>query len=179
MALEVEDGTGKANAESYVSIADCNAYAVKNGHTFAIDGADEALAEQALRRATTWLDAYLRSRLTGQRTNLRAQALDWPRVGVIDREANIILQDEIPREIIAACCEAAVREKAVPGSLSPDVVPGEVTKRAKVEGAVEVEYAVGSSPVQSQQPVMTVVDGILASLFERSPSPYFGRSVRA
>lgn len=178
MALNVETGAGSSTSDSYASLADAAEYASARGLTFAITGDDEALAEQALRRATTWLDGYTLSRLPGLRTNLRDQALQWPRVGVVDREGNAIESDEIPTEIINACIEAAVREKASPGSLSPDVTPGQIAKRERVEGVIDVEYF-GTGSIAGQKPVATVIDDILASLLGPRSSGLFGRTVRA
>jgi hypothetical protein len=178
MALIVEDSTGKADAESYVSIADIAAYATSRGLTFAITGGTNAAdAEAAARRATTWLDAYVLPRLAcTYRTHQREQALQWPRINVFDREGNAIASDEIPQEIIAACCEAAVREKATPGILSPDVTPGQIAKSERVD-TIAVEYFRGGG-VADQRMVMTIVDDILAPLLGARPSPYFGKSVR-
>jgi len=180
MALEVEDGTGKATAESYASIATIAAYATARGLTFAITGGTNATdAEAAARRATTWLDATYQGRFPGRKANGRAQALQWPRTDASDAEGEAIGSDEIPQEIINALCEAAIREKAAPGALSPDVTPGKIKKRVKVEGAVEVEYAVGSAAVAGQRPVASVVDDILGSLLGARQSGYSGRAVRA
>jgi hypothetical protein len=165
MALTVETGAGLADADSYVSLADASSIASSLGLTFPISGADEALAEQALRRATIWVDATYRPRFPGWRTNYRAQALEWPRQGAYDQ--NVIPQyvpsDEVPIEIKRACVIAAVREKASSGSLSPDVTPGQIKKSVSVDGAVAVEYAIGSG-VADQRPVVTMIDDVLASL---------------
>lgn len=182
MSLIIEDGAGRADAESYASIATINAYAAARGLTFAITGGtNEADAEAAARRATVWLDATYRGRFTGRRTNGRTQALEWPRIEAHDNQVppDFIESDEIPREIIDACCEAAVREKASPGSLSPDVTPGQVAKRERVEGAIEVEYF-RAGGVGDQRPVSTVIDDILGSLLTTgSGGGYFGKAARA
>lgn len=161
MALTVEDGSGLADAESYVSASDCASYASARGLTFPASPPDAA--EAALRRATAYLDNTYRTRFPGQRKRFRLQALEWPRVGVVDMNGFPVADDEIPSEIIRATCEAAVRELAVPGSLNPDVTPGKVKKSAKV-GDIAVEYAVGGGGVASQQPISPVIDGILAAL---------------
>lgn len=181
MALVIEDGAGKADAESYASIADIAAYATARGLTFAITGGTNATdAETAARRATTWLDATYRGGFTGRKKNGRDQRLEWPRYDAHDNQCPVefIADDEIPREIIDACCEAAIREKASPGALSPDVTPGTVKKRVRVEGAVEVEYAAGTTPAQAQRPIATVIDDILSSLIGARSSGYSGRAVR-
>lgn len=179
MALVVEDGTGKADADSYVSLADANAYAVAHGLTFPIAGADVTPAEQALRRATVWIDATYRGRFSGYRKNRRNQALEWPRVGAMDAlyPPNLIKPDVVPVEIVQATIEAAVREKAAPGALSPDITPGKIIGEVSVDGAVSVKYAAPGG-VQDQRPVATVIDGILASLLGDRASNLFGSTVR-
>jgi hypothetical protein len=174
VALVVEDGTGKADAESYVSVDDANAYATAHGLTF--PASPLAPAEQALRRATAFIDAHYRNRFPGQRKNGRGQALEWPRSYACDKDGNVIADDEIPVEIVNATIEAAVREMAVPGSLNPDVTPGKVKKSASV-GDIAVEYAVGTGSAYEQRPVVGVIDGILSSLLG-STSPYFASAVR-
>jgi hypothetical protein len=175
MALSVETGSGSASSDSYVSVSDAVTYAASRGLTFPASPADKA--EQALRRATAWLDGRYRSRFPGQRKNGRDQALEWPRVYADDRDGNEIASDEVPVEIVNATIEAAVREMASPGGLSPDVTPGKVKKSAKV-GDIAVEYAVTSGNAYDQRPVVSVIDGILSCLLG-SASPYVARAVRA
>lgn len=176
MALIVETGAGLANADSYVSLSDASTIATSLGLSFAIAGADEALAEAALRRATVWMDAQFRNMLSGWRTKYRLQALEFPRTGMWDNGVipQLIAADEVPTEWKRACVVAAVREKASPGSLSPDVTTGLVAKREKVEGAVEVEYF-GAPDVDAQRPIITMIDDILAPLINTSRvAPIFG-----
>lgn len=175
MALVVETGTGSSTSESYVSIADANTYATARGLTFAISGADAALAEQALRRATAWLDATYRGRFPGERKNRREQALEWPREHAYDAmcPANLLPDDEVPVEIVNATIEAAVREKAKPGSLAPDVTPGRIMSEVSVDGAVAVKFAAPGG-IADQRPVSTVIDGILSTLLGNRASPIFG-----
>lgn len=168
MSLVVEDGSGLPNAESYVSTSDCAAYASARGLTFTADAA----GEQALRRATAWLDGTYRTRFPGQRKRFRQQALEWPRVGAADADGFPIAADEIPSEIVDATCEAAVRELASPGSMSPDLERGGAIKRLQA-GSVEVEYMGGASTTTLFQSI----DGLLASLIGKA-SPYTARAVR-
>lgn len=177
MPLVVEDGSVVDGAESYVSVIDAAAYAESRGLAF--QPSPEASAEAALRRATTWLDATYRSRFTGRRRNGRAQSLEWPRIDAEDAEGNAISDEEVPVEIVHACCEAAVRELANPGALSPDVTLGRVMKSASVDGAVSVEFmAVGG--VEGQRPIASVIDDILGSLIGQRPGTtrvtFFGRA---
>lgn len=174
MALIVEDGTGKPDAESYVSVADFKAYADARGLSYGTKSDTEI--EQALRRATEWLDAKYGGRFGGTWA-VTGQALAWPRFDAVYRGTFIPITT-IPVQIVAATSQAAVRELNSPGSLSPDVTPGKIKKRVRVESAVEVEYAVGSAGVASQTPVVSIIDGILAGLLMPSGGLYSGRAVR-
>jgi hypothetical protein len=164
MALVVETGTGAADAEAYISVADAATYHSARGNA-AWAAASTPDKEAALRRATGWLDARYASRWPGQRTNGRDQALMWPRMNATDAEGNAIGDDEIPVEIVNACAEAALRELEDPGSLAPDEsTAGDVIRTRVKAGPVEeeTEYAPGS--VQRGQPKTPAIDNILASL---------------
>lgn len=102
MALIVEFGAGLPDADSYVSVADCAAYATAHGLTFA---GDEPAKEARLRRATQYLDAQYAYKGEEQTD---AQALAWPRT---------VAPGVVPREIVAACCELACKS----GDLWQDV----------------------------------------------------------
>lgn len=172
MTLIVETGAGLAMAESYVSVTDCAAYATLRGLTF--PATPEAAAEQALRRATTWIDARYRGVFPGQRKNGRDQALQWPRINAWDNSypPEPIASDEIPDEIVKATCEAAVRELASPSSLTPDV-----TEKLKSVGNIEF-FANGSAV--DEIPTVNIIDDILAGLLDLQRGPaLFGRTERA
>lgn len=136
MALVVEDGSGLSAAESYVSVADADARQTALGNT-AWTGTDAA-KEQALRRATAFMEQRYRSRWKGTRL-LRAQALSWPRYGAIvdgyDLDSNYV-----PDDIANACADLAV--KALTETLNEDQERGIV--REKV-GPIETEYDAFSS----------------------------------
>lgn len=172
MPIVVEDGTGKADAEAYVSVANCTAYCAARGLAFTGSTAHQ---EQAIVRATQWIDARYRGRWQGYRRHGRDQALDWPRLEVIDDNAREAIDgDELPVEIVDATCEAAARELAVPNSLSPDLRRGGAVKRYKA-GSVEVEYSASASP----ETVYRKIDDILAPLMARTVSGLTSKAVRA
>lgn len=176
MSLVAEDGTGLASAESYVSVADCAAYAVAHGLTFPASPAD--VAEAALRRATAYIDTY-RSRFPGYRTKRRAQGLEWPRTGAyadLPQDADdhspyrgaiynpgydYIPSDQVPVEIIRATCEAAARELASPGAMQPDLERGGAIQELQA-GSVRVVYAANAINGTTMQ----VIDGLLAPLLK-------------
>lgn len=169
MSLVVEGGLGDPSSESYVDIAAINAYAVAHGKSFPITGSDGpstavavAAAEAAARRSAKWIDGTYRDRFPGARKNGRDQGLEWPRIDALDADGNAIADDIVPGEMIAAQCEAAIRELASPGSLSPDVTPGGIKTSVRVD-VISVSYAQGYG-VAGQLPVLTEIDKLLAPL---------------
>lgn len=173
--LIVETGAGAYDSETYASTDTAAAYADANGLTFVITGDDLTLAEQALRRGTKWLDAYFRDRFPGWKTNGRNQALEWPRTGAYDNATlpQTIGQNEIPIEIINACIEAAIREKATPGYLSPDVTMSEVYSQIQA-GSVSLTRA-NTSSVSDQIPLATKIEQVLSGLL--CPQPGAGAPI--
>jgi|SRR5215204_651600 len=163
MALVTEDGTGLSTAESYISVSDADTYHDVRGQEAWSDGTTTE-KEAALRKATAYIDGRYGARFTGTKRLGREQALLWPRTGAEDAEGWVLDYDEVPVEIERATAEAALRELADPGSLSPDVeisTSGSVI-REKV-GPLEVEYS-DPATVDRTRPVLQVLDDILAPL---------------
>lgn len=145
MTIIVEDGAGKADAETYVSVVVADAYHTAMGNT-AWTGADAA-KEIALRRATQYLD----NRYTYRGTRLTStQALEWPRVGY---ELGWRVEAWPVPNLRDACCEAALR--ALTDPLQTDVAADQVTE--ETVGPITVKYAAKSG--QTRYPV---VDSLLA-----------------
>lgn len=134
MALTVEDGTGLAAADSYISLADARTWAANYGYTLP---ADDTEAEVALRKAAQYVDLQP---FKGSRTT-SAQALEWPRTGVYC-DGNLISYDTIPEQVKQAQTIAAATYGA-----GVDVRPetyGRQTKREKLD-VMELEYFQGGS----------------------------------
>jgi hypothetical protein len=141
--LIVEDGTGLADADSYLSLAGADAYhgALGNG-SWATAAAAER--EAALRRATQYLDTRYRWRgepLTD------TQALAWPRTAAAWPVKR--LQD--------ATAELALRA-AEQGSLYAD--EGTAAVKSETVGPISVTYA----DAQRGQTRFTVVEDLLSGL---------------
>lgn len=152
---------GNAASDSYASLVDALAYHASRGNA-AWAAASDTDREPALRRATVWLDASYRDRWPGLRVYRRLQALEWPRSAVFDRDGWAVDYTTIPPEITQATCEAALRELATPGSLSPDYVASQQVA-ATSAGPVSVTFRdVGG--VGAVLPILTVVDAILGRL---------------
>jgi hypothetical protein len=100
MSLVVEDGTGKANAESYQSVAGLRAYADARGLTIADD--DQVL-EQKLREATEYVDTC--QRYKAQRSSA-TQAREFPRTGLLDWSSMPV--EGVPKRVVDATNYLAV-----------------------------------------------------------------------
>lgn len=100
MALEVEDGTGKSNAESYDSVANVSTFlglyqSAADQATW--DALDVAVAETACRRSSLWHDSVLS--FGGVRT-FTVQALEFPRKRLYLHDAQVFLASNvIPTEL--------------------------------------------------------------------------------
>ena len=154
MSLIVEDGTGLADAESYLSVADATTYHTNMGNSVAWAAVGvTAVQEAMLRRATN----YLRSRYYNMwegRAIAAAQRLDWPRWGVPTRDGyGAIASNAVPEEVKNACAELAL--KAFSADLMPD--ESQAVKREKI-GPIEVEY----DQTSSSAPSYVAIDAMLA-----------------
>jgi hypothetical protein len=133
MSLVVENGTGLSAAESYISVAGADARMAGLGNTNWSD-LTETEKEQALRRATVYMEQAYRADWLGTRL-LREQSLSWPRYGaVVDGWA--IESTLVPTEVANACADLAF--KAAGGDLNEDVTRAII--REKV-GPLETEYS--------------------------------------
>jgi hypothetical protein len=159
MALTVTPGS--ATADSYVTLSGADSYHAALGNT-AWTGTD-ASKEAALRRATAWVDGCYAGRWPGIPVYARLQALAWPRSYADDTDGNPVDPATIPPEVISATCEAALRELASPGSLSPDVTPG-TAKVLTGLGSLSWTPLRSSAGPNDMTPSLTIVDRILAPL---------------
>jgi len=133
MALEVEDGTGKATAESFISVTDASTYHTARGNAAWAALASDTVREQCLRKATDYMEQVYRSRWQGCRVG-ETQALSWPRYSVVV-EGYLVDDASVPEIVKRACAELALRASAA--DLNPDLTQG--VAREKV-GQIEVEY---------------------------------------
>jgi hypothetical protein len=163
MTLIVEDGTGLANAESYVSVADANTYHSKFGNDTWTD-LDTSVKEQLLRKATDYMVAQYRLQYAGYR-RYSTQSLDWPRlyVPLIDSlSANVFPQyvdfDIVPTTVKNACAELAL--KAYTAILMQDLTQGVIREKVDV---IEVEY----DKFSPQQTRYEQIDAMLSVFFKQ------------
>jgi hypothetical protein len=185
---------GAANADSYASLEEANAYFTARGNT-TWTGTDDA-KEAALRRGTAYLDNVYRTRWKGYRTN-ETQALAWPRVGsggdsrfrfpgqtffiygIIDPDGFEIPTDAVPVQIKNAAIEAALI--ALSGAtLEPTLERGgQIKSISKGVGPLNksVTYMDGAPAVDRY----TAIEGLLRGLVTGTPGASSGnvRLVRA
>lgn len=168
MALIVEDGTGKTDAESFCTVAFADDYHTKRGGT-AWDALTNDNKEIALRRATDYLEQVYRLRWLGYR-KLELQALSWPRDEVRRADFTYLNQysfypdNQVPVEVQNACASLAL--KASSGELAPDIA--RQTQREKV-GPLEVEYEKGRVPYVRYR----AIDNLLAPFLDAGSSGTF------
>lgn len=139
MALITEDGTGKADAESYCSVADATAFFAKRNKSD--DWGAVTDQEASLRAATDYVEQTYRGRWLGTRKT-STQALDWPRYNVDwpDSPAEIRPDGVIPQELKNAVAELALKADA--GELTSDL--GRETLSETVD-VISVTYAPGGA----------------------------------
>ena len=158
MALIVEDGTGKPDAEAYISVADADAYFTARGNATWAALPDDSAKEAALRLGADYMEGAYGQRWKGCRIS-QTQALSWPRDGVCV-DGYDLPDDEVPVAVARANAELAVRASA--GSLLED--QGAQVKSEQV-GPIAVTYADGAR----QSVRYSAVDAMVASLLAYGP----------
>ena len=106
MALVIEDGTGKQDADSYISIADANDY-INKWHDSALAWSSHGNTgkERALRVGTRYVDSF---KFVGLRA-WTSQKLSWPRAGLGPIDGQYFKSSQIPDAIKHAVVEAALK----------------------------------------------------------------------
>lgn len=169
--LVVETGSIVTGANGYVTMEVCVAYCATRGLTF-VDSPSTA-GEQAIIRATAYIDGKYRAKFPGYRTSGRTQSLEWPRTAAYDYEGIVIATTDIPIELKNAVCEAAVRELATPGTMAPDLDRGGDIRSVRA-GSVSIDFG----PQATVETHWTVISQILSSLLGPVQSTYSSPSSR-
>jgi hypothetical protein len=169
ITIVVEDGSGVANANSYVNVANARQYAENRGVELPAD--DNEVAAMLI-QATDYLEAQ-ECRYQGKRTS-STQALAWPRTGVV-LHCDEVPPNVIPQSLISAQVQLAMAINAG-FDLQPNVSPQDYVTREKV-GPIETEYA---DPLAvGIMPTFTAANALLAPLFGECASNRFAlRTIR-
>ena len=133
MALVVEDGTGKSDADSFISLFDARAFSEKYGITLPTN---DAAAEVALRQGCQYVElqqkCFSGSRLTS------TQALSWPRTGATNSYGAEYADGDMPAQLGYAQVYAAAEYAAGKDVRASD--DGLSVASKEVTGAVAVSY---------------------------------------
>lgn len=160
--LIVETGSGVTGAESYVSVAEADAYHAAHGNTATWAAAGAGGKEVALRKATAYIDGHYGAQYKGYRSYPLTQALLWPRAEVIEfpEDGVSIPNNVIPQRLKDAICEAALR--AVSGTLAPDLESGGRVQSVRV-GEISQTFFPNASPTTKYQQLDQLMAPLLSS----------------
>ncbi|MBY0473733.1 MAG: hypothetical protein K2Q13_01580 [Nitrosomonas sp.] len=134
MALIVEDGTGMADANSYESVENADAYFSARGITEW--SGIQAVKQAALIVGTEYINIKWRGRLKGKLQFPDTQALLFPRINLYDEEGRAL--SGLPRDLRAACCEYALI------SISQVLMPNPTVDSS---GRILIEESEGTGPL--------------------------------
>lgn len=166
MSIIVEDGTAKSDAESYCTVAEATTYFSNIGNTAWAALTSDAVREQNLRKATTFMLGRYRSRWEGYRKTT-TQALDWPRSLVPIKDAPDLYggsasyydDSSVPQAVKNACASLALR--ASTATLLADQTR---TKKSVTIGPITTVY----DDVAGQATIYAEVDAMLAPYLKSS-----------
>ena len=149
MAFIVEDGTGKTNATSYLSVADFESYWTDRGTTFT---ETDAVIQGWLVSATEYIDTMYK--FWGVVTYENVQALQWPREGVRDNKNYLIESDTIPQELKDATARLAIEAQDGSKNLESKLENGLQSKRIgpvskTYKGSYKADYKVVTNLLRS------------------------------
>lgn len=143
--FEVEDGTGKTNATTYIGVDNADQLADDYGLTWP-SGYAIIQKERALNVGSRYLDTRYDGQWKGYR-NSADQSMAWPRDGVTDTDGWDIDSDEIPEKLKQSAVEVAVYF-ADTGSTFPSLDDGGTLKKKKIKIDVleiEKEFLAGNA----------------------------------
>lgn len=163
----VEDGTGVADANSYMSVETVRQYAANRGFTLSAD--DDVVSAQLIRG----FDYIEVKECDFQGERVYAESA-FPRIGVVINGVEIS-ESAIPNLLLAAQSQLVIAQ-ANGIDIMPNFVAADYVVKEKV-GPLETQYAdplkVGISPR------LGAVDAALAPLFGQCASPGIGlRTIR-
>jgi hypothetical protein len=162
MPLIIEDGSGKADADSYQTVAAFKLYCDDRGMSYA--GHSDADIERALRQGTNYIDTAFRYK--GNRS-LASQALEFPRSNLVDWSGFTITG--LPVRVVRACSELAFRALSQP--LMEDLDRGGKVVSESV-GSISVTYAQDAPAGKTWQAAQKLLEPYIRDPNERG-SPYF------
>lgn len=162
ISVVVEDGTGIASANSYVSVEFAREYAANRG---VVLGDDDTVAAFLI-TATDYLSSF-EFKFVGHRTT-EGQSLSWPRTDAYYGSGCfrklVCGPNDIPTQIKSAQCQAVIAQ-ASGLTLLPNISPTDFVTEETV-GPITTKYA---DPISAGiRPVLSAVDIMLQPLLSVS-----------
>lgn len=153
MTLVIEDGSGKSDSQSYVSVADVQAYGL--AYNISSTHVTDAVVLTAMR----YLEGNYYERWIGIKKT-ETQALSWPRAWATRRDGYTQGESVIPKEVKDAVCALALR--ATPGvNLSPDITRDDSVMEEEV-GPIRVRYFNSAPTVAIYRDVELILRPVIA-----------------
>jgi len=155
MSLIVEDGTGLADANSFASVAEADAYHA--GHLYASTwtAAVTGTKEKALMMATRILDSA--AKWVGRRTFPETQALGWPReLAYLD--GTLLAENAVPMPVKNATAELA--RLLIGEDLTADPAQNGIKSLDLGKGALVIEFREDVKKKQIPTMVSTLLMGL-------------------
>jgi hypothetical protein len=131
----IEDGTGVANANSYITRSAADAYFVEHPRSASWAALATTARDAYLVHATRMLDSAVTWK--GQRADVQ-QSLEWPRVGVVVDNTDWP-EDVIPADVKNAVCELAINN-ATSGLRDADTGYEGIASLGIGNGAVDISF---------------------------------------
>ena len=163
----VEDGTGKSDANSNLSVAGADQYHENNSASTDWSGATQADKEKAIRLATQYLDVRYDGSLKGCRSN-EDQALAMPRTGIEDSDGYYYDSDEMPQRWLDATAELALRVIEGDTLLDDITKPGTIKSQSVTVGPIKksIKYMGGYNQFKGYP----LIDGLVRPLIKNNSS---------
>lgn len=171
MAFIVETGSGSTTANAYISVANADTFVAdyaSAAHQTAWDALTNDEKEHAIRDATRYLDQRYGERWLGYRAN-ETQRLDWPRIGVEDRDGYVVSSTALPNDLVEATAQLSILSVVETNGLWPNLsTPGRIKRKKSKAGPVEqdIEYVGGASQTKR----FPRVDALVSSLIDSGGS---------
>jgi hypothetical protein len=162
MALIVEDGNSRVDADAYVSVDGFKLHCANWGYDIA--AFDDTKIEQAIRRATLYVDGH---RFKGTRA-AAGQALEFPRENLVDWSGHAVAG--VPRNVMAATAELAF--KGLSGPLDKDEDRGGMVASKSV-GPISISYEAGAPVGKTYTAAMKLIEQYLRKDGDRITGPSF------
>lgn len=141
----VEDGTGLSNANTYVSIAEADAYLEEFGTPATWAAATEEQKRIACKKATRYMDLHY---VWAGTRRVVDQALGFPQVGIEDRDGNVVSCESVPVKAKQCCIYLASRVIEGDDLMAVEETEASIKRKKDVIGPLteEVEYTGGETP---------------------------------